>query len=449
LLTGNNANHRKVFCVQIITFVCLSIRLHILHTYSSQIVSTICSFLCAVLAARMLGAAGQGELALYTNFVGISTLIFGFGLPPAIVHFIASGKVKLHEVSSFLLCLMLVCVTSLGIAFFIVGMQQKFYSILPTIFSLQSAWILLLLLHLFFFLSLAFLQAILQAKEKFKIASRIQIVGSLFLLFCYASKYFYHLVPAISPFIWILLSLCISIFIQVVFSWLFLKEEFMPMSLLAFSCHKMLPFFQFAGLAYCTNTIQFLSYRMDIWLLHYYHGSKETGIYALAVSLVQMIWLLPSAMQTVIYSNFSKSADMQMNYHKTIQLTKQIALYALLIGLVAFPVAYALVPIFFGMDFKASVSIIGILLFGIVPFCLSMGISAFFAAHNKVKYNLHAALIGFVICIVFNYYFIPPLGMKGAAYASILSYNVTLLYMCIRFYFLKKESALQQRNINA
>jgi O-antigen/teichoic acid export membrane protein len=63
---------------------------NILYSYSTQIVVVLSNFACSILAARMLGSVGQGQLGLYTNFMAFLTLLVGLGIPSALVFYIAS-----------------------------------------------------------------------------------------------------------------------------------------------------------------------------------------------------------------------------------------------------------------------------------------------------------------------------------------------------------------------
>ena len=353
------------------------------------------------MAARLLGAGGQGALSLYTNFIVFSTLILGAGLPTGLVHFIAAKQIDKQRILPVLLIFLLAGLVGLSLFILLFHPASILRILLPVQLLENKIWIWLLITHLLFVLLNLFMNSILQAEGHFKQSSRIQIIGSLFLLIFYTLKFAEIISVQVAPFFWLLGSLLLSQVIQcILIIRLLLKKEPVYFQWRPGGIKLLYPLFHFAGIAFMTNLIQFFSYKMDIWFVHYFHGSEQTGIYSLGVSLAQMLWLLPGAVQSVLFAFISTHKDLFLNKQKAIQVTRQLAIYALLAGLTAYVLAVYFVPLLFGTLFQPSVSCIGILLLGISPFCLTMGVSAYFAATGRVRYNLYSALIGFVICLV-------------------------------------------------
>jgi O-antigen/teichoic acid export membrane protein len=413
----------------------LSFRKNIITTYAAQIISVLCSFLCAIMGARMLGAFGQGELALYTNFILLSSLLLGAGLPAGIVHFIAARKIEQKQVLSILLTFLLIGFTLLLLILSILQSATLLSTFIPTLFHHNSVWFWLMLLHLLLVLLNIFLSSILQAEGLFSKASYILISGSITLLLLYALRYFAITGIHIPPLNWILLALISSQLIQLFF---FLRQVYTTnpdyLHLEQIQIGAIRPLIQFAFLAFMTNLIQFLSYKMDIWFVNYFHGKQLTGIYALGVSLAQMLWLLPSAIQSVLYAFISTHTDRQLMIQRTIKTTKQIGLYAISAGIAGYLLSLYLVPVLFGEEFRESVQCIGLLFIGVVPFCLSMAVSGYFAGTGRVRINLYSAILGFIVCLAADLLLIPSYGILGAAIASSISYISTVTFLLVKFH---------------
>ncbi|MCF8294264.1 MAG: polysaccharide biosynthesis C-terminal domain-containing protein [Chitinophagaceae bacterium] len=413
----------------------MSFRKNIITTYAAQIISVLCSFLCAIMGARMLGAFGQGELALYTNFILLSSLLLGAGLPVGIVHFIAARKIEQKQVLSILLTVLLIGFALLLLALSILQQTALLSTFIPTLFHHNSVWFWLMLLHLLLVLLNIFLSSILQAEALFGKASYILISGSITLLLLYALRYFAITGIHIPPFNWILLALISSQLIQLIF---FLRQVYTTnpdyLHLEQIQIGAIRPLIQFAFLAFMTNLIQFLSYKMDIWFVNYFHGKQLTGIYALGVSLAQMVWLLPSAIQSVLYAFISTHTDRQLIIQRTIKTTRQIAVYAISAGITGYLLSIYLVPILFGEEFRESVQCIGLLFIGVVPFCLSMAVSGYFAGTGRVRINLYSAILGFIVCMAADLLLIPSYGILGAAIASSISYISTVTFLLVKFH---------------
>ena len=45
----------------------------------------------------MLGTSGQGEWSLYVNIFTLGILVLGFGIPQAVVHFLANEKIEKNK----------------------------------------------------------------------------------------------------------------------------------------------------------------------------------------------------------------------------------------------------------------------------------------------------------------------------------------------------------------
>lgn len=383
----------------------------------------------------MLGAFGQGELALYTNFILLSSLLLGAGLPAGIVHFIAARKIEQKQVLSILLTVLLIGFTLLLLILSILQSATLLSTFIPTLFHHYAVWFWLMLLHLLLVLLNIFLSSILQAEALFGKASYILISGSITLLLLYALRYFAITGIHIPPLNWILLALISSQLIQLFF---FLRQvyttnpDYLHLEQIQISAIR--PLIQFAFLAFMTNLIQFLSYKMDIWFVNYFHGKQLTGIYALGVSLAQMVWLLPSAIQSVLYAFISTHTDRQLIIERTIKTTRQIAVYAVSAGITGYLLSIYLVPILFGEEFRESVQCIGFLLIGVVPFCLSMAVSGYFAGTGRVRINLYSAILGFIVCMAADLLLIPGYGILGAAIASSISYISTVTFLLVKFH---------------
>ncbi len=60
-------------------------------------------------------------------------------------------------------------------------------------------------------------------------------------------------------------------------------------------------FFSYSFIVFITNVIQIFAYRVDYWIVDYYHGESELGVYALATKLAQVLWVLPGVFAGIIF----------------------------------------------------------------------------------------------------------------------------------------------------
>jgi O-antigen/teichoic acid export membrane protein len=420
---------------------------NILYSYSTQIVVVLSNFACSILAARMLGSVGQGQLGLYTNFMAFLTLLVGLGIPSALVFYIASGKLKREHVFSLLLAGTLIPLALIGFVLFILHQLGYLTIFLPEFILSSATWLYVLAAHLCFMIFNSLFQAILQAENEFKKSGIISAVGSLILVIVYALKYYNILDHDIEAIHWIILGLLSVSLVQIVFY----KLQLFAVNPIYFQLHKidftnLKPILMFSGLAYMANLVQFLNYKMDVWLINYYHHNDSMiGIYVLSVSLAQLIWLLPGALHTVLFSFISSTESMKSKLAKTQQSAFRLLIYGIVAGILGYLLSIFIVPSLYGKDFSSVSSIILILLFGIVPIASALAISAFFAGIQKIKVNLYGSIIGLIVCLIFDVLLLPNYGIKGAAWATVFSYNATVLYYVYMFYRYKQK-ALSSRN---
>lgn len=58
-----------------------------------------------------------------------------------------------------------------------------------------------------------------------------------------------------------------------------------------------------------SNIIQFITYRLDVFIIGYLLTVKEIGLYSNAVSLAEIIWQIPNTISTILYPDISKEND--------------------------------------------------------------------------------------------------------------------------------------------
>ena len=203
---------------------------------------------------------------------------------------------------------------------------------------------------------------------------------------------------------------------------------------------------RYSALAFATNLIQFLNYKVDVWFLRYYEcHNYDLGIYTLSVSLTQLLWLLPQALQSILFRDIAHRKDIENLYRETRRWTGILVLYVSIAGVLGAFLAKALVPVLFGEAYAEVSKMIGVLLLGIAPFGVIMIISAYFSGTGRVYINFISAIIGFIVGVLGDIAWIPEYGIGGAAAASVASYWSTALFVLLVFFFEKKatRSAIQ------
>ncbi len=412
---------------------------HIISTYLSQVISVIISFGTSILISRILGASGRGEFAVFTNSLALATAWLGFSLSSSIIYYVASNKIEPNKIFYSLIWFTLFTglLVFIGIkCVFLLGLQGFIF---PSNHS-DMSWVLL---FIFQFLVTAINNLVigfLNAKQKFIHISASTIIFSFLTLIVYLLFYFKWLQIKVDGFTLIILSTLFTTIIQLLIN-LVIYVRYVPNALkyelISWAEAKQIASYSFV--VWLCNAFQFLSYRMDIWFVDYYHGSAETGVYSLAVSLAQMVLILPNSIASILYSYTAKGTMQEAVYHTLkLSIVAIVACFVLSAGALIFFTFF--VPWAYGKEFSGSIPMTFILLLSIVPFSLPTLIATFFAGRNKVMNNLYATLFSFVFCLLGYAILIKPLGGIGAALASSIGYISGVLFQVYKFYpYVKKN----------
>jgi O-antigen/teichoic acid export membrane protein len=185
-------------------------------------------------------------------------------------------------------------------------------------------------------------------------------------------------------------------------------------------------FFTYSMLAYLANSIQFLVYRIDFWILHYFHGESELGLYALSVRIGQTLWILPGLLATVILPHVTLVTFDKSLLERMLRLTNTFNLLAsVIMGLLSF----ILVPFIFGQAFSGSIIPLLIMIPGLLFVSVHTIIAAYFAGKNKIANNLKVSALTLITIVVLDLLLIPSMGKTGAAIACTIAYSIGGIYI--------------------
>jgi O-antigen/teichoic acid export membrane protein len=184
---------------------------------------------------------------------------------------------------------------------------------------------------------------------------------------------------------------------------------------------------RFALPAYVGNVAQFLNYRLDLFLVGLFLGVRGVGLYALAVSLGQLLWIVSNSAAAVVFPSVSGASDRLAAAHQAAQIARVAFAITLLGGAAAALAAGVVLPIVFGTAFRPSVEPLLWLLPGIVAFSITNVLASYIAGIGRPGLNAAVSLLGVAVTIPLDLALIPTLGIVGAAVASSASYSISTL----------------------
>jgi O-antigen/teichoic acid export membrane protein len=198
--------------------------------------------------------------------------------------------------------------------------------------------------------------------------------------------------------------------------------------------------FAFSLPVYFANLIQFLNYKADVFIVNLSAGSREVGIYTLAVYVSQLLWVVSSAIASVILPSVSASLKTANIGLEIAKVSRILLAVNILMGTALCLCSTMFLPIVFGRDFSASINIIYQLMPGIVLFSVTNVLAAYFAGTGLTHINLISSIIGLFITISLDLSLIPIFKSQGAAIASTISYSVTT---AVTIYLFTRETKIK------
>ncbi len=171
------------------------------------------------------------------------------------------------------------------------------------------------------------------------------------------------------------------------------------------------------------NLTFLLIYKIDIIILQKMVDAAEVGIYSLAASLIEQIWLIPHAIGMVIMSYASGDADTKSSKEETHRMVRLGLISGTLIALALWFLMPWAIPFFFGSGFAESAQIMRLLSPAIVILIIARVLESYLGSQAKPHYAIYVFAPMVVLNIILNIKLIPHFGIKGAAVATLISYS--------------------------
>jgi O-antigen/teichoic acid export membrane protein len=175
--------------------------------------------------------------------------------------------------------------------------------------------------------------------------------------------------------------------------------------------------------SYLATLTSFLSYRIDMFLLAALRTTREVAYYAIAVSLVELVWYIPDSIGVVLFPRLSASRDDRETHRITAavcRVTLAITIVAVvLIALLGRP----LIVLLFHRRYLPSVEPLLILLPGVLSIAVWKILWRNFSGRDRQQVTIVASSLALALNVALNLLLIPRWGISGAAASSAVSYT--------------------------
>jgi len=388
---------------------------NISHNLFTQILKIFFGMLTGIIVARALGPAGQGYV---TYIILIFTLLGNFG------HFgITSAVAYFQKKSSFPRDAIYFTNTNV-LALIAMGLGASTILLRSQGIILQNYGWQMIVLGLILMVSYLFIghhQAWLTGDERIILNNRIGLIsfflksGAILLLWIWGSLNYqsFFLVTVLSILLWFVL-------LQIK-----MRERYLPSIMPSILKAE----FSYGAIAWASTLCAWLHYRADQIMIKQYLGSSDLGVYSIAVTIAELLFLLPLSINTALTGrlyNLDGTDDGRSTVIRTTRISMSISLA---LCLVAIP-GSLLIPFIYGTPYAQATGVLLMLLPGILFACIPKIVSPWFFSSGRPLVHLRITFGCLLLNVILNFVFIPRLQILGAALASSIS------YLCYGVYYL-------------
>jgi O-antigen/teichoic acid export membrane protein len=189
---------------------------------------------------------------------------------------------------------------------------------------------------------------------------------------------------------------------------------------------------------YAANALQVVNFRADLFVLAGYATAADVGHYAVAVAVTTILWLLPQALNDVLFPRVAAlsaragtAAGEETRAFVEAKSLRHVVLIIVCSTLVLAAALLLLVVPVYGEDFQPAVDLGLILLPGVAAIGLSGTLTATIVGRGHPGYTLAITLVTTPLTLALYLLLIPAFDATGAALASTISYVATFLLAAV------------------
>ena len=183
--------------------------------------------------------------------------------------------------------------------------------------------------------------------------------------------------------------------------------------------------------AYVAQIFFYLVLRVDQVLVAQYDGYRQLGLYALATTVAELLWLLTDPLAGALMPHMvraRKGDDRRLSFS-----TARVSLCILIIGAVSvWILAPIAIPIVYGSGFAGAVPALRLLLPGVVALGAAKSLGSVLVKEGRMLITSMLGVSALGLNVFLNVALLPEIGIRGASIASSACYvALALSYVVI------------------
>jgi O-antigen/teichoic acid export membrane protein len=396
----------------------------ILETVATRMSLMGIGLVTSVIVARILGPEGRGIYAVASTTGALVVQFGNMGLHASNSYYVAKDRALLSPLLSNTFF------ASLGIGFGLALIAQILFLIQPGLAPIQGPILTLSLAWVPFGLLYLLLQNLLIGTQKIRAYNTIEVGNRIISVLLVGALILANRVTVESVYIsgFVALMICIL--------WTFWQFKVSLSALPFFSSRLFLDNIRYGIKAYFSAIFAFLVLRIDMLMIQYILGPTQAGYYSVAVSLADLIYMLPAIVGIILFPRLVALPDDGERWKVTRKVTTYLGIILSLSVCLAIPLAKPVIGLLYGKSFLPAVPAFIILGIGTIFYGMNNILSYCLAAMAFPWFAVHIWVVMAGLNILLNLFLIKRLGIEGAALSSLLCY---FLLLAAQYIYLRKR----------
>lgn len=175
--------------------------------------------------------------------------------------------------------------------------------------------------------------------------------------------------------------------------------------------------------------------KVDQVMLKWLVNTEEVGVYAVAASLSEAWYFVPTAIVASFFPKLIKlKQENQEQYHHRLQQLFDILFFiALVVAIVVTLLAHPIISTLFGEAYMSAIPILEVHIWSALFIFMRAVFSKWMLIENVLMFSLITQGLGALANVALNFWLIPLYGGLGAAYATLVAY-ATASYIALLFH---------------
>lgn len=380
-------------------------------------------FLALVLTNHIIGPEGRGIFLAAITWSNTFFILSHCSISTGILNLCNKRVQNIYSVTH----LGAIAAAALGTLSFFIAFAA--FGLLPQVFNnLNAKYIILAFTTIPFMMVQQYGMAAVQVKGNFRAFNLLYAAYSVLNLLGIAIAWLLQK-TTLEVLLYInLLAWIITGIIALYFMWPFIKNRVSIPSISSLLIKTSLA-------AHFGAIVSFVVSRSDILIVNYFSIEKQTGIYGLAVGIVQMLLIIPLSVQNVLYhALLGKPVTVQ----KTILLQYSRITVAVMIvcAIVVLLLSKPLVYILGGKSFEEAIPLFKYFLPGIIFYSVPVVLATQWNIMGIFKQVNAVSIIVLLTSVVSNFLLVPYLGIIGGGITFLI---IAFMSFLIHVYLVKKN----------